>query len=468
MKNFSIHQQNHFASVTFHEELIKKYNQQAPRYTSYPTALEFSPISSDDSIEQHILKNRDSKRPLSLYIHIPFCRHLCYYCGCNKIITKKNSDSGDYLDYLFAEILHKKSFLTTPLQVKQVHLGGGTPTFLSDDELILLWQFLKQHFDFVDDGDFSVEIDPRELRENTLTVLKNLGVNRLSFGVQDLEEKVQIAVNRVQPEHLIENVMTCARQLGFKSINIDLIYGLPHQTVASMATTIQKIIALSPDRLSLFNYAHLPSRFTPQKRINEADLPSPESKLTMFKNAITALNQANYQYIGIDHFAKPSDEMAKAQRQGRLHRNFQGYTILGECDLLGFGVSSISQIGEHMLQNPTSLGDYQEKIHAKILPAVKHVQASPKDALRRDVIMNLLCHDVMDFADLNLRFGIDCQQYFAEELQGLQAMQDDDLLKIDKNGVQILPKGRILGRSIAMVFDEYLVKKHQNRFSRVI
>ena len=235
-----------------------------------------------------------------------------------------------------------------------------------------------------------------------------------------------------------------------------------------MATTIQKIIALSPDRLSLFNYAHLPSRFTPQKRINEADLPSPESKLTMFKNAITALNQANYQYIGIDHFAKPSDEMAKAQRQGRLHRNFQGYTILGECDLLGFGVSSISQIGEHMLQNPTSLGDYQEKIHAKILPAVKHVQASPKDALRRDVIMNLLCHDVMDFADLNLRFGIDCQQYFAEELQGLQAMQDDGLLKIDKNGVQILPKGRILGRSIAMVFDEYLVKKHQNRFSRVI
>lgn len=460
---------NHFASVTFHENLIKKYNQQAPRYTSYPTALEFVPIDNNDTqTEQTILQNRDKKRPLSLYIHIPFCRHLCYYCGCNKIITKKNSDAGDYLDYLFAEILHKKSFLAGDCQVKQVHLGGGTPTFLSDDELILLWQFLQQHFNFSKDGDFSVEIDPRELRQNTLAVLKNLGVNRLSFGVQDLDEKVQIAVNRVQSQQLIETVMKTARKLGFASINIDLIYGLPHQTIDSMANTITQIIALSPDRLSLFNYAHLPSRFAPQKRINEADLPSPEDKLTMFKNAITALNQANYQYIGIDHFAKPSDEMAKAQRQGRLHRNFQGYTILGECDLLGFGVSSISQIGEYMLQNSTNLTEYQNAIDANILPAVKHVKASPKDALRREVIMNLLCHDVMNFADLNVRFGIDCQQYFAKELQQLSGMQADGLLYINEKGVQILPKGRILGRSIAMVFDEYLAKKHHNRFSRVI
>lgn len=457
---------HHFSQVSFDEALIQKYNRQGPRYTSYPTALEFAPIL--DGVEMSILQQKDPAVPLSLYIHIPFCRHLCYYCGCNKIITKKNSDSGDYLDYLFREIRHKKSLLNGNAKVKQVHLGGGTPTFLSDDELTILWRFLQDEFDFADDGDYSVEIDPRELRETTLAVLRSLGVNRLSFGVQDLDETVQIAVNRVQPHSMVQAVMREARELGFGSINIDLIYGLPHQSVASMADTVAKIIALAPDRLSVFNYAHLPERFTAQRRIKDDDLPSPADKLTMFGNTIKTLTDAGYQYIGIDHFARPDDDMAIAQRQGKLHRNFQGYAILGECDLLSFGVSSISQIGEHILQNPTDLKEYQARINDGTLPAVKHIKADEKDKLRRYVIMNLLCHDRLDFADVDERFGIDSRHYFEPELASLHQMAEDGLVFIDETGVQILPKGRILGRNVAMVFDEYLTQKHSGRFSKVI
>lgn len=456
----------HFMSATFDDDLIKKYNLSAPRYTSYPTALELKPI--DEGVEEAILRQKDPATPLSLYIHIPFCRHLCYYCGCNKIITKKNSDAGDYLDYLFKEIRHKKSLLQGSPLVKQVHLGGGTPTFLSDDELVRLWRFLQDEFELVDDGDYSVEIDPRELRETTLAVLHGLGVNRLSFGVQDLDETVQIAVNRVQPTQLVEAVMHQSRELGFGSVNIDLIYGLPHQSVASFEKTLRTIIELSPDRLSVFNYAHLPERFTPQRRIKEEHLPSPADKLAMFKNAIALLTQAGYQYVGIDHFAKPSDELAQAQRAGKLHRNFQGYTILGDCDLVGFGVSSISQIGKHITQNPTALSDYQAKINSQTLPAVKHLVKSDDDTLRNHLIMSLLCHDRLNFKEIFERFGIDVTTTFATELSRLQSMAEDGLVSIDDESVQILPKGRILGRNVASVFDEYLSKKHVGRFSKVI
>ena len=456
----------HFDGIEFDEALIQKYNRQGPRYTSYPTALEFAPMA--DGMEADILKNRDATVPLSLYIHIPFCHHLCYYCGCNKIITKKNSDAGDYLEYLFKEIRHKKSLLPAGSIVKQLHLGGGTPTFLSDNELIELWEFLHAEFDFAADGDYSIEVDPRELRENTLEILCNLGFNRLSFGVQDLDEKVQIAVNRVQPLSLITAVMNEANRLGYQSTNIDLIYGLPHQSIDSMNATIREIIKLSPDRLSVFNYAHLPDRFVAQRRIRDEYLPSPSDKLAMFGNIITALSEAGYQYIGIDHFAKPTDQMAIAQRNGELHRNFQGYAILGECDLIGFGVSAISQIGAHITQNPTALADYQAAIADGKLPAVKHIQSDAKDELRRHVIMNLLCHDYMNFAELRRLFGIEPTEVFANEIAELHDMAADGLVSIDDDGVTILPKGRILGRSITMVFDEYLSQKHQGRFSKVI
>lgn len=452
----------------FNEALINKYNRSGPRYTSYPTALEFEPIA--EGAESQILANKDPRVPVSLYFHIPFCRHLCYYCACNKIITKKNSDSGDYLEFLFKEIRHKRSLMQGDPIVEQVHFGGGTPTFLTDDELVKLWQFLHTQFSFSDKptADYSIEIDPRELRPTTLEVLRGLGFNRVSFGVQDLEEKVQIAVNRVQSEELIRNVMIEARRLGFHSINIDLIYGLPHQTIETMKHTVERIIDISPDRLSVFNYAHLPERFKGQRQINEADLPSPADKLTMLGNTINALTEAGYQYIGIDHFAKPDDELAIAQRDGKLHRNFQGYTTHGDCDLLGFGVSSISQIGTDMLQNSTELDVYKDTIAQGKLPAVKRISSRLPDLLRRYVIMNLLCHDYIDFKDLNARFSIDPMTYFIEEIKELGDMQADKLVDMDAKGIRVLPKGRLLGRNVAMVFDTYLKNKHQNRFSKVI
>ena len=466
----------------FDEAIVHKYNRSGPRYTSYPTALEFSPIP--DGLEANILQNRDARASLSLYFHIPFCRHLCYYCACNKIITKKNSDSGDYLQYLIAEIKHKRRLLSTPAGsdkplVKQLHLGGGTPTFLRDEEMVQLWQFLQTQFEFLpeDQGDYSIEIDPRELSGDTLKVLRQLGFNRVSLGVQDLDETVQIAVNRVHSAELIENVLNEARELGFHSINIDLIYGLPHQTPETLDKTVRRIIEMSPDRLSVFNYAHLPERFKAQRQIKDEDLPSPAAKLMMLGNTINTLTEAGYQYIGIDHFAKPDDELSIAQREGKLHRNFQGYTIMGDCDLLGFGVSSISQIANantrYILQNDTDLPAYQANIDAAhsnpaVMPAVKVIKTSIKDRLREYVIMNLLCHDYIDFKDVNQKFGIDAITYFIDEIQQLGEMQSDRLIDMDAAGIRVLPKGRLLGRNVAMVFDEYLDKKHQNRFSKAI
>ncbi len=466
---------------TFDETLINKYNRSGPRYTSYPTALEFIEIA--DGLEAQILENREARAPLSLYFHIPFCRHLCYYCACNKIITKKNSDSGDYLEYLIAEVKHKRRLLKTeegknPL-VKQLHLGGGTPTFLRDEEMVQLWEFLQTQFDFLpeDQGDYSIEIDPRELSDNTLKTLRDLGFNRVSLGVQDLDEKVQIAVNRVHSAELIENVLNEARALGFHSINIDLIYGLPHQMPETLHKTVERIIEMAPDRLSVFNYAHLPERFKAQRQIKDEDLPSPSDKLTMLGNTVNTLTEAGYQYIGIDHFAKPDDELAIAQREGKLHRNFQGYTIMGDCDLLGFGVSSISQIANssnrYILQNHTDLTIYQDRINAtlsnpNVMPAVKVIKTSIKDRLREYVIMNLLCHDYIDFKDVNRKFGIDAITYFIDEIEQLGEMQADKLIDMDAAGIRIMPKGRFLGRNVAMVFDEYLEKKHKNRFSKVI
>ena len=466
----------------FDETMISKYNRSGPRYTSYPTALEFTPIP--DGLETKIFQNRETRAPLSLYFHIPFCRHLCYYCACNKIITKKNSDSGDYLQYLIAEIKHKRRLLSTseagrkPL-VKQLHLGGGTPTFLRDEEITQLWTFLQTQFEFLpeSEGDYSIEIDPRELSSDTLKVLRSLGFNRISLGVQDLDEAVQIAVNRVHSVELIENVLNEARELGFRSINVDLIYGLPHQTPTTLDSTVRRIIEMSPDRLSVFNYAHLPERFKAQRQIKDTDLPDPATKLAMLGNTINALTEAGYQYIGIDHFAKPDDELSVAQREGQLHRNFQGYTIMGDCDLLGFGVSSISQIANantrYILQNDTDLDAYQANIDASqnnpmVMPAVKYIKTSIKDRLREYVIMNLLCHDYIDFKDVNQKFGIDAITYFIDEIQQLGEMQSDRLIDMDAAGIRVLPKGRLLGRNVAMVFDAYLAKQHQNRFSKVI
>lgn len=438
-------------------ELIQRYNRSGPRYTSYPTAVEFK-VVENDQVERDLLSQRDQDVPLSLYLHIPFCAHVCYYCGCNKIVTKDRSKSEPYLDLLKAEIDRKAELLQGHPIVQQMHWGGGTPTFLSDDQMSELMDHLRTRFNFStdDSADYSIEIDPREVRPNTLKLLREIGFNRTSFGVQDLNEKVQQAVNRIQPESLIRKVMLEARELGFRSINIDLIYGLPHQTQETFAETLDVIIDMSPDRLSVFNYAHLPERFKPQRRIKEEDLPSPEEKLAILGNCITTFTEVGYHYVGMDHFAKPDDELSRAQGAKELHRNFQGYTTHGDCDLIGFGVSSISQISDCYLQNSPDINVYEDAINNNQFPVVKLITTDTDDLIRRQVIMELLCHDQMIFAELDTAFSIDSQTYFADELSQLSPMVEDELLEISAEGIHITEKGRLLVRNACMVFDTYL------------
>jgi oxygen-independent coproporphyrinogen-3 oxidase len=438
-------------------ELIQRYNRSGPRYTSYPTAVEFK-VVENDQIEKDLLSQRNPDVPLSLYLHIPFCAHVCYYCGCNKIVTKDRSKSEPYLALLKAEIDRKAELLQGHPIVEQMHWGGGTPTFLSDEQMTDLMNHLRKRFTFstADSADYSIEIDPREVRSGTLKRLREMGFNRTSFGVQDLNEKVQQAVNRIQPESMIRKVMIEARELGFRSINIDLIYGLPHQSQQTFAETLDVIIDMSPDRLSVFNYAHLPERFKPQRRIKEEDLPSPEEKLAILGNCITTLTEVGYHYVGMDHFAKPDDELSRAQGDKVLHRNFQGYTTHGDCDLIGFGVSSISQISDCYLQNSPDINVYEEAINNHRFPVVKLITTNQDDLIRRQVIMELLCHDQMIFAELDIEFDIDSRVYFAEELSKLSPMVEDSLLDINNKGIHITEKGRLLVRNACMVFDTYL------------
>jgi len=449
--------------------LIQRYNRPGPRYTSYPTAVEFLPASNDRP-ERDAFAKRDPSRPLSLYLHIPFCAHVCYYCGCNKIVTKRREQAEPYLELLKREILAKKALLGDQRRVEQLHFGGGTPTFLSDQQLQELVEFLQQHFEFsdADSADYSIEIDPRELRPNTLTLLRELGFNRISFGVQDLEEAVQIAVNRVQPESMIRAVMNEARELGYRSINMDLIYGLPHQTLESFDRTLDTIIELNPDRLSVFNYAHLPERFKPQRRINAEDLPSAHEKLAILGHCIEKLAAADYHYVGMDHFARPDDELAKAQASGKLHRNFQGYTTHGDCDLIGFGVSSISQIGDYYLQNQVTVDAYEHCLSDDRLATLKYRHISLDDKIRREVIAELLCHLSVRFDTLDNRYGINSREYLQASLQELQPMLADELVLIDDVQIRITEKGRLLARNACMAFDSYLKQHEQQRFSKAI
>lgn len=449
--------------------LIQRYNRPGPRYTSYPTAVEFLPVD-DDGFERQAFSERDTATPLSLYIHIPFCAHVCYYCGCNKIVTKRREQAAPYLDVLKQEILSKKALLGDHRRVEQLHFGGGTPTFLSDEQLKELIEFLQQHFDFSqsDSADYSIEIDPRELRPNTLSMLRQLGFNRISFGVQDLEEKVQQAVNRVQPESMIRAVMAEARELGYRSINMDLIYGLPHQTLESFNRTLDTIIELSPDRLSVFNYAHLPERFKPQRRINGDDLPSAQEKLAILGHCIEKLSAANYHYVGMDHFAKPDDELAIAQANGKLHRNFQGYTTHGDCDLIGFGVSSISQIGDYYLQNQVTVDAYEHAIADGRLPTMKYRHIDQDDKIRRHVIAELLCHLNIQFSQLDEQYGINSKEYLKDSTNELKPMLADELVIVDDVQIRITEKGRLVVRNACMAFDNYLKQHAQQRFSKAI
>lgn len=454
--------------LTWDPLMIQRYNRAGPRYTSYPTAVEFTPATSD-ACERSALA-ADSDKPLSLYFHIPFCRHVCYYCGCNKIVTKHRDRAEAYLAELYREIDLKAALVDRSRPVEQLHLGGGTPTYLSDDQLRQLMTYVRQRFSLQDNesSDFSIEIDPRELGPDTLKTLRDLGFNRVSFGVQDLNERVQIAVNRVQPEEMIEAVMRDARALGFRSINIDLIYGLPHQTRSTFAETLERIIDMRPDRLSIFNYAHLPERFMPQRRINSEDLPDAPEKLAIFGTAITRLDQAGYQYIGMDHFALPDDELAIAQQKGKLHRNFQGYTTHGNCDLIGFGVSSISQIGSSFFQNQTDLGNWGEQLNKGLLPTMRQVSSTTDDLIRKTVIMSLLCHLTVKFDDLNTLFAIDSRSYLSRSTEQLGEMEKDGLVTVTSEAISVTNAGRLMVRQVCMAFDAYRDENETPRFSKAI
>ncbi|CAD6364602.1 oxygen-independent coproporphyrinogen III oxidase [Shewanella putrefaciens] len=452
--------------ISWDQSMIEKYNYSGPRYTSYPTALEFDDSFTEQSLLTAIETSKSDK--LSLYIHIPFCAKLCYYCGCNKVITRHQHKADQYIEYLSQEII-KRAPLFKHYSVTQMHWGGGTPTFLNPEQILKLTSLIKANFNFADEGEFSIEVDPREIELSMLDTLKEAGFNRISIGVQDFNKEVQIAVNREQDEQFIFDLMAKAKAMGFVSTNIDLIYGLPHQTPETFAATMQRVLDLSPDRLSVFNYAHLPARFAAQRKIKDEHLPSPKQKLEMLHQTIETLTGAGYQYIGMDHFAKPDDELAKLQREGRLHRNFQGYTTQEECDLLGLGVSSISQIGDCYAQNQKDIRPYYEAIDKDGHALWKGCSLNRDDEIRRVVIKQLICHFDLDMAKIDEKLGINFETYFAEDLKLMQTFIDDKLVEVVDRKITISPTGRLLIRNICMCFDLYYRQKaRQQQFSRVI
>jgi oxygen-independent coproporphyrinogen-3 oxidase len=456
-------------SLQFDLPLINRYDKAGPRYTSYPTALELHDGFTENDYRQHIAKSNAAGGPLSLYVHIPFCDTVCFYCACNKIITKNRAHAQPYLDNLCEEIAMQGALFDKNRVVNQLHWGGGTPTFLSYEQMLQLMTATREHFTLKEDdsGEYSIEVDPRETNLHTVQQLRSLGFNRISLGVQDFDHDVQKAVNRIQSETQTFAVLKAAREEGFRSTNIDLIYGLPLQTVDSFNKTLDKILHVSPDRFSIFNYAHIPSRFKTQRQINDVDLPSPEVKLAILQSVGQRLADAGYIYIGMDHFAKPDDELAIAQRQGLLHRNFQGYSTHSDCDLIGLGITSIGQVGDAYSQNVKDLESYDQLIKQGKLPVFKGVALNDDDKLRRAVIMQLICHFECQFSTIEHAYAVRFNEYFADELQTLTPMQADGLVTISADGIQVLPVGRLLIRNICMVFDRYLAQKQQ-QFSRVI
>lgn len=451
-------------------QLIQRYDLTGPRYTSYPTAVEFQALGQGDTLLDIAAASSDPTKPLSLYVHIPFCAHVCYYCACNKVITRNRAKAAPYLERLYQEIAYYAKRFGQGRVVEQLHWGGGTPTFLSHEEIRQLMAVIKQHFQLREDdqGDYGIEIDPREASVETLQLLREIGFNRISLGIQDIDPQVQEAVNRVQPIELVKELLDEARRLGFRSINFDLIYGLPKQSLSGFINTLETILTLSPDRLSVFNYAHLPDRFRPQRHIQAADLPNPATKLAILEHCITRLNQAGYQYIGMDHFAKPEDELAIAQRQGKLHRNFQGYTTHGNCELLAFGASAIAQIGDTYLQNQHDVGAWMREVAEQGYALKRGLALSQDDKIRRAAINQLICHFALDYASFNRCWGVDFEQYFSRELAALQSRAEDGLLLLQQGGLEILPQGRLLIRNICMEFDRYRQQGAAGTFSRII
>lgn len=446
--------------------LIQKYNLSGPRYTSYPTALEFSATFTASDFIQAV--NRYPERPLSLYVHLPFCHKLCYFCGCNKIITRQPHKVDRYLDVLEQEI-RQRAPLFVGRTVSQLHWGGGTPTYLNQAQISRLMAMLRAHFHFSATAESSIEIDPREIELELIDHLYEQGFIRLSMGVQDFNKQVQQQINREQDEAFIFSLVQHARHVGFCSVNIDLIYGLPKQTPHSFAFTLQRIVQLNPDRLSVFNYAHMPALFAAQRKIKENELPTPQQKLDILQYTIRFLTDSGYQFIGMDHFARPDDELAVAQRNGVLHRNFQGYTTDGDTDLLGLGVSAISMLGDSYAQNQKQLNTYYQQVEQQGDALWRGLTLSADDCIRRDVIKALICNFRLEFLEIEQRYNLHFHDYFHQDIMQLQPLIADGLLSISPQGISVSSKGRLLIRNICMCFDHYLRQTRSiPRFSRVI
>jgi len=457
--------------VCFDQDLIVRYGGRGPRYTSYPTALQFNDELTQADYEAKAKESNDSDVPLSLYIHIPFCHSLCYYCGCNKIVTRNEDRVSRYMEMLYREIEMQSKLFDRKRKIEQLHFGGGTPTYLDKEQLAALMDHLRNSFTFdeSDAHEFSIEVDPRTVDAERIRELRALGFNRLSLGIQDFHEPVQKAVNRAQSPEEVQMLMDSAREAGFGSISFDLIYGLPLQTVETFNNTLEIAIAMKPDRLAVYNYAHLPERFKGQRMINSDDIPSPETKLDLLHHTIDKLCGAGYIYIGMDHFALPDDELVLARENGTLQRNFQGYSTHRQCDLVSLGVSGIGGIGNMFAQNSVSTIEYEEMIERGELPIKKGLLVDDDDLLRAAVIQDLMCYDTLSYDDFGARHGVDFREYFADEISKLKVLEDDDLLELGDAGINITPKGRLLLRNISMTFDRYIdLEENDNRFSKAI
>ncbi|MBX9712427.1 MAG: oxygen-independent coproporphyrinogen III oxidase [Pseudomonadaceae bacterium] len=459
-------------SLSFNRALVEKYDRPGPRYTSYPTAPQFHQAFAMDDYHAAAQASNQAAAPkaLSLYIHIPFCKSLCYYCACNKIITQKTHRAVEYLNYLRREIAMQAALFDRTRKLSQLHLGGGTPTYLTREQLAELMDCLHQAFnlDDSDEHEFSIEVDPRTISTEQIEHLRQLGFNRLSFGVQDFDPDVQAAVNRQQSEEQIYALVAAAREAKFKSVSVDLIYGLPLQTVASFDVTLSKIIALRPDRIAAYSYAHLPELVRAQRLIRREDMPPPERKMELLELTISRLTAAGYVYIGMDHFALPDDELALARADGTLQRNFQGYSTFAECDLIGLGVSAIGKVGDTYSQSVKELSQYYARLDQGLLPVHRGYRLNADDQLRRDVISDLMCHGRIDFASIEARHHIRFKEYFAEALGKLDEHVADRLLEIHDDALVLLPQGHLMMRSVAMAFDAYIGGAQKGSFSRTV
>ncbi len=453
------------------QQLIAKYDVAGPRYTSYPTAPQFDEGYNSDVYKKEALKYlRQSIAPLSLYVHVPFCQNICYYCACNKIVTSDHTVARKYLDYLSKEIQMQSELVGKHRTVMQLHFGGGTPTFLDGAELTELMHQLASHYTLTDceRREYSIELDPRTVTRDDVALLKGLGFNRISIGVQDFDEQVQRAVNRLQEFGMIKSLTEAARLYQFKSISYDLIYGLPFQTLTSLAATLDKTIELSPDRIAFYNYAHMPERFKTQRAIDRLELPSAEDKIAMLTLIADKLIAAGYRHVGMDHFVKPEDDLAVAQQDGMLQRNFQGYSTCLAPDLVGLGVSSISSLQDSYAQNERDLDDYYLRLDEGVLPVAKGIRLNDDDRIRRVIITQIICNLLLDTEEVGQRFGIVFSDYFSQELLALKGMEKDGLLYWHGAKLHVTEQGRVMLRNICMPFDKYLQQKSIGSFSKAL